>query len=217
MATQRGTAWLEILIALTVLLAPLLLLVALFRSGSSLVAGAAHYGASRTQLGELEERWQHEAASAWAIFTPAQDVLGGLNCSAGSCREVDFFARDTAGGAHFWAWRFDAAAHQLQRYTYGYPAASGATPSASGPPLAGITAFGAHRLPASELLVPALRGYVPKDVTVNFGFPSVDGGNALTVIDVANDAERIVREYLPATTPSGFDVIVGTFTPPAHQ
>ncbi len=202
---------------MTVLLPLLLLLVALFRSGSSLVAGSASYGASRSRLTELSQRWQNEAASSWAIFTPAQDVLGLPNCSGGACREVDFFQRDPSGAANFWAWRFDAAAQTLQRYTYGDAGEPAATLRASGPPLTGITTFEAHRLPASSLVNPALHDYVPKDVTFNLGFPGVDGGNALTVFEIANAAAHVVREYLPATTPTGFDIVVGTFTPPPAQ
>ncbi len=216
----RGTAWLEILIALSILLPLLLLLVALFRSGSSLVAGAARHGANRSQLAELTARWENEAGSAWAIFTPAADVLGAPNCTAGSagtCNEVDFFTRDPGGAAHFWAWRFDPAAQTLQRYTYADALDPAATLAASGPPLRGVTAFEAHRAAASSLVVPALHGYVPKDVTFNLGFLAVDGGNALTVIEVANAAGRTLREYLPSVTPSGFDIVVGTFTPPPQQ
>lgn len=210
---ERGSAWLEIAIALAIVLPLLLSLLALFRSGASLVAGSARYGAERSELAELAARWQNEAASAWAIFTPARDVMGLANCASAGCREVDFFARDPGGSAHFWAWRYDAVAQTLQRYTYGDAAAPAATLVPSGPALAGITAFEAHRLPASSLTSPALHGYVPKDVTLNLGFPDVEAGNALTVFEAANASEHILREYVPATTPSGFDIVVGTFTP----
>ena len=213
----RANAWLEILIALTLILGLLWCLVALYRSGAALVGGAARYGASRGQLAELALRWQREAASAWALFTPAQDVLGLPDCAGTTCREVDFFSRDPAGTAHFWAWRFDPAAQTLQRYTYADASDPGATLAASGPPLHGITAFSARRVLASALLIPALHGYVAKDVRLNLGYPGVDGGNALTALDVANSAERLLREYLPAATPSGFDIVVGTFSPPPSQ
>jgi hypothetical protein len=211
----RGTAWLEILIALTIALPVSLLLVSAFRSGSALVTKTARYESSRADLAELGWRWQNEAASAWAIFLPPSDVLGFPNCPAALCHEVDFFMRDTAGNAHFWAWRFDAATQVLQRYTYGDANDPAASLSASGPPFTGLTSFAAHALAASEIANPALRAYTPKDVSLNLGFPGVNGGNALTVLDVENSGERIVREFLPATTPSGFDVVAGTFTPPA--
>jgi len=211
----RGTAWVEILIALTIVLPLSLLLVSAFRSGSSFVAKAARYETSRADLAELAWRWQNESASAWAIFLPQSDVLGFPNCVAALCHEVDFFSRDTSGNAHFWAWRFDPATQILQRYTYGDANAPAATLSASGPALGGLTSFTAHALAASDVTNPALGGYTPKDVSLNLGFPGVNGGNALTVLDVQNSAERIVREFLPATTPTGFDVVVGTFTPPA--
>jgi hypothetical protein len=211
---ERGTTWLEILIALSIVLPLALLLTSVFRSGAALVSGNANFGANRGALAELAERWQNEAASAWAIFTPPNDVLGAPNCSGGQCHEVDFFARDATGVAHFWAWRYDATTQTLQRYTYSDATAPGATLGASGPPQSGITVFEAHRLAASALTSPALHGYAPKDVAFNFGFPSVDGGNALTVIEVANASAHVVREFLPGTTPSGFDIVVGTFTPP---
>jgi len=214
-AFGRGTAWLEILIALTIALPLSLLLLSAFRSGSSLVTKTSRYETGRANLSELAWRWQNEAASAWAIFLPPSDVLGFPNCAGAVCHEVDFFARDTSGNARFWAWRFDTASQILQRYTYSDANDPATTLSASGPPFAGLTSFAAHSLAASEVTNPALRAYTPKDVSLNLGFPGVNGGNALTVLDVENPAERIVREFLPATTPSGFDVVVGTFVPPA--
>ncbi|HMD01499.1 MAG TPA: hypothetical protein VKG44_00915, partial [Candidatus Baltobacteraceae bacterium] len=53
-----------------------------------------------------------------------------------------------------------------------------------------------------------------QDVAVGLGYPGVEGGNALMVVDVANGAQHVVRELLPSVAPSGFDVVVGTFTPP---
>jgi hypothetical protein len=162
-----------------------------------------------TELTHLLEVWESEATSSLAIFVPSTDVLGFDNSDG---HELDFYSRDAARQGHFWAYRWDADALTLQRYAYSVPGRP-ATPS--DPPVTGITAFSAVRLAASTIARPFLAGYVPRDVVVNFGYPEVNGGNAIASVTVANARNRFEIELLPGTMVSGFGVIVGTFQPAA--
>jgi type II secretory pathway pseudopilin PulG len=159
------------------------------------------------ELTHLIDTWQAEATSALAVFVPTNDVLGSDNSDG---HELDFYSRDAERRGHFWAYRWDARVHTLQRYTYSVP---GTVASPSDPPLPGITAFSATKKLASTIVGPFLGGYVPRDVAVNFGYAEVSGGNAITDVTVADARNRFEIELLPGTMASGFQVIVGTFEP----
>ena len=175
-----------------------------------LFAGAREVADQRRQyvaLAHLTETWDAESSSALAIFVPPRDVLGADN---GDGHELDFYGRDAAHNGHFWAYRWDRTAQALQRYTYPSPATAAV---ATDPPIPDVALLRAVRKPASAIAQPFLAGYVPKDVVVNFGYPGVDGGNALVDVTVANAHHRFEIELLPGTMASGFAVVVATFTP----
>lgn len=159
------------------------------------------------QLTHLIEVWNAESSSALAIFVPGQDVLGANN---GDGHELDFYSRDASRVGHFWAYRWDPGTATLQRYTYGAP---GDQPALSDPPMGGIRAFHAYRRLASSLAPAFAGGYVPRDVAVNFGYPGVDGGNAIAAITIGDMRDTFMLELLPGTMTSGFSVVVSTFTP----
>ena len=83
----------------------------------------------------------------------------------------------------------------------------------SDPPLDGIVAFSASRKSASNVALPFLNGYAARDVVVNFGYPGVDGGNAITAITIGTGDRTYRAELLPGTMTSGFSIVVATFTP----
>jgi len=202
---ERGFTLVEILVATgvwIVLGGTLLYLTQGLLSDAKLVAERQ---SAYTELTHLLEVWESEATSSLAIFVPATDVLGFDNSDG---HELDFYSRDAARQGHFWAYRWDAKALTLQRYTY---SVRGGPAAPSDPPVAGITALSAVRVPASTLSRPFLAGYVPRDVVVNFGYPDVNGGNAITDVTVASARNRFEIELLPGTMASGFGVIVGTF------
>ncbi|GEM_PF-2204064 len=206
---ERGFTLVEILVATgvwIVLGGTLLYLTQGLLSDAKLVAERQ---SAYTELTHLLEVWESEATSSLAIFVPATDVLGFDNSDG---HELDFYSRDAARQGHFWAYRWDAKALTLQRYTY---SVRGGPAAPSDPPVAGITALSAVRVPASTLSRPFLAGYVPRDVVVNFGYPDVNGGNAITDVTVASARNRFEIELLPGTMASGFGVIVGTFQPTA--
>lgn len=159
------------------------------------------------QLSHLIETWNAEASSALAIFVPSRDVLGTDNSDG---HELDFYSRDASRAGHFWAYRWERSASTLQRYTYSVP---GQTATASDPALSGITAFSASRKAASSLGPAFANGYAARDVAVNFGYPEVDGGNAIADVIVGDAQEGFELELLPGTMTGGFSVVVATFTP----
>ena len=175
-----------------------------------LIAAARQMSAQQKaymQLAHLIETWDAESSSALAIFVPPQDVHGSDNSDG---HEVDFYSRDASGNGRFWAYGWQHAGATLQRYTYTVP---GGSVSGSDPPITGITTFTATRRSASAIGAPFLGGYVPRDVAVNFGYPGVDGGNAVTTLTVGNSRSTFTIELLPGAMVSGFQIVVSTFTP----
>ncbi|HVA38664.1 MAG TPA: hypothetical protein VNJ51_13740, partial [Candidatus Dormibacteraeota bacterium] len=156
---------------------------------------------------DLSDRWQAEAASAFAVFIPASDVLGGANADG---HEVDFFTRDGQDRPLFWAYRFDASLHVLQRYTY---AAPGALAAPSGEPLSAVTSFAAATLRVDAFTEPIFAGHARAPVTERLGYPGVAGGNAVTELHLVTSDDAITADVLPGVAPSGFTIVVGTFTP----
>ena|GEM_PF-1799856 len=215
MRSQRGFTLLETLIALAVALPLGVVLLGIVGGGLRAATAAASAGANADAVAILVERLDAEAHSAAAIFTPQNDVLGIPNCDAGgACHEVDFFTRDAHNAPHFWAYRYDPSTKTLTRYVYDDLGSSGpANLRPYGARIANLSAFGAKRIPISQVAIPALAGYVARDVIVPLGYPGVAGGNALVVVDVANDALHLRHELVPRLTATGFSVVVGTYTP----
>jgi len=206
---ERGFTLIEVVIAAGVAVAlgaALLYLTRVMLWGSKVMAAQQ---AAYIQLTHLLETWDAESTSSLAIFVPVSDVLGGSNADG---HELDFYSRDASRLGHFWAYRWDPSSSTLQRYTYATP---GSVPTATDPPLSGILAFQAVRKPASNLAPAFLAGYVAHDVVVNFGYPGVDGGNAIVDVTVADSRDRFELELLPGTMTSGFEVVVATFDPSA--
>lgn len=177
------------------------------------VQGAAKQSA---QHGASEAAWrvvaelERDAQTAIAIFIPATDVLGNANADG---HEVDFYTKDATRAAAFAAYRFDAAALTITRYTYAQP---GATATAVGTPIA-ATGFAAATLLASALATdpsvsPLLGGYTPQDIALQVGYAGVIGGNALVSVNVVTSAKNLTVRLLPGVLPASF-TIVGTSTP----
>ena len=211
---QRGFTVVEILLALAIALPVAITLLGVVRLAFGGAEAAAAAGAQAAVMNDLVERLDAESHTAAALFEPATDVLGNSACDPhGECDELDFFTRDTQGVPHFWAYRFDQSAHALQRYLYDDLGAKGPINlRASGPALP-LRSFEVRHVAASQLHIPSLRGYVPKDVDVALGYPGVAGGNALAFVNMANGAFHLRRELLPRLAASGFTVVVGTYTP----
>lgn len=162
---------------------------------------------SESELGGFADRLESEEDSAWAIFTPD---AGG--------RELHFFMRDSRSRAHFWAYRYDAAAQTLQRLLYASP---GDTMAADGPPLTGVVSFFAKTFPVTALQDPASPVYTPlysnaslTPATVPFIVEntSIAGGNQVTYVRIATTHSIRVLALTTQTAPSGFTVVL-RYTP----
>jgi len=205
--SERGFTLLEVLVAIGIWVA---LAGALLYAAQGALAAARQATAQQQQylqLAQLLETLEAEASSALAIYVPVRDVLGADN---GDGHELDFYSRDASRAGHFWAYRWDHTAATLQRYTYNSP---GEHAVLSDPPHSGIRAFHAYRRAASTLSPAFLRGYAARDVAVNFGYPGVDGGNAVAALTIGDTRDSFMLELLPGTMTSGFSVVVSTFTP----
>jgi prepilin-type N-terminal cleavage/methylation domain-containing protein len=212
---ERGFTLIEVLLAIAIALPVALALIGVVRASLSGVATARTLAAASAQMDELVERLDAESHSAAALFSPAHDVLGGTDCGPhGRCRELDFFTRDTQGVPHFWAYRYDPSGRSLQRYVYDDLRESGPVNlRASGPPLAGIADFSVAHVPISQVAIPPLGTYVPKDVAVPLGYDGVAGGNELAIVDLRDAVFHLHHELVPRLAASGFTVVVGTYTP----
>ncbi|TAM88272.1 hypothetical protein EPN42_09665, partial [bacterium] len=208
MRRTAGFTALEVLIAAGIVAAVASGLVLLLHRTLAAAASFALHRHGYAMAEDLDERWDAEAASALAIFVPASDVLGAAN---GDGHEVDFFTRDGHGTPFFWAYRYDRGAHALQRYTF---AAPGATATPSGDALPNVSSFAAVTLAVTAFSEPIFQGYASVPVSENLGYPGVDGGNRVTELHLVTGDDDVTSDLLPGVSPSGFTLVVGTFTPP---
>ncbi len=166
---QRGFTVVETLVSTV-------LLVALGLATLALMSRFAHAVGDRTSSagGEAAAEttlmsMRNDAATAFAVFVPAEDVFGNANAAAGAAgHEVDFYSKAEDGSEAWWAYVYDAGKGTVQRYDY-QPSATGGgnligvvdrtsgviDPNASYPPVTGVKAFSAHTLEASDLTTSA--------------------------------------------------------------
>jgi len=186
------------------------------------------------------DRMRDDAASAFAVFVPTNDIFGNPNAAqhGASGHEIDFYAKTDTGTEAYWAYEWDARAQTLQRYDYdvssttGIPLHIGVADRATGaidtnggyPPIAGVRAFSAQSVFASEL--PALpnvfgralsglvaaAGVSPPAEPVGFvpssGIPNDDlyGGNTVVQVLITTDRGTRTLHLATGTLPSGFTV-----------
>ncbi|MGZ3517075.1 MAG: PulJ/GspJ family protein [Vulcanimicrobiaceae bacterium] len=161
-------------------------------------------------LAALADRWQAEADSAWAIFTPPADVNGRGN---GDGHELDFFMRDGSNRDHFWAYTYDKPSKTLQKYLYATP---GAVPQTDGLPIDGITSFVAQTYPVTDLqnaASPIYNGLYAsanlRAAAIHFGYGNaIAGGNQITYVQVDGASIARTLELATRTAPSGFTVVL---------
>ena len=164
-------------------------------------AGAAH----------AIERMSSEAASALAVYVPANDAFGQANADG---HEIDFFTRDASHRPYLWAYVFNASSQTLTRYSLG-----GGAPVA-GEAISEIDAFSATPASVNDLDNAASPAYDPLFAGVNatdvpFLFsdmPGAIGGNRLVVLQIS--ASGVARRAMLASAdaPTSFTVVI-TYTP----
>ncbi len=178
-------------------------------------AALAQRAGAEATLSALTDRLEAEEDSAWAIFTPPQDVHGKSNLDG---HELDFFIRDAQKRAHFWAYCYDQSAQTLQRLVYPAP---GAAAIADGAP-ARVSGFFAHTYPLSALqdsnspvYSSLYQNATLHAATVHFGFaqqPWIAGGNQITYVRVETQQAVRALQLSTQTAPSGFTIVL-RYTP----
>ncbi|GAC1498205.1 MAG: hypothetical protein NVS1B14_01110 [Vulcanimicrobiaceae bacterium] len=211
--SQRGFTLVEVLVATAILAMVSGALVMLLHALAARIRTFAAQGEARAGLQQLLDRWEADEASAQAIFIPGVDVFGADNL--GAPHELDFYTKDSANRPYFWAYRWDAGTHRLQRYVYG---GVGTAPQTDGTPIAGIMRFSVslHRLseitdPDSPVYLPLFQNPKDADVILDAG-PGVLGGTRLVHVDFATARDAVRTDLTAHAAPSGFTVVLA-YTP----
>jgi type II secretory pathway pseudopilin PulG len=165
--------------------------------------------------GRLIERLSSEAASAWAVFVPATDVLGQSNADG---HEIDFFSEDGAHRVYAWAYTFNAATASLTRYAI----VPGGAPLA-GDVIAGIDTFSATPASVTSLSASSSAAYDPLFASANatdvpYAFsamPSAIGGNRMVVVQIVASGVRRNVVLASEDAPTAFTVVVNYTPSPA--
>lgn len=168
----------------------------------------------------LVERMTSEAATAWAIFVPATDVLGQSN---GDGHEIDFYSQDGSHRSYAWAYVYDKTTKAITRYTY-WPGVSAIAGDSVGP----VDGFAASpSQPASNLIANGSTIYDPlfansaiADVRYTFAAAnaldnSQDaplGGNRVVRVHVSGSGVDRTELLTTGTAPTTFTIVVD-YTP----
>jgi hypothetical protein len=191
----------------------------LVRLASQTIFAAAHLDArltGRSATDRLAERLESDAAGAWSIFVPDNDVFGANNADA---HELDFTTQDASHNTYWWAYNYSATSARVTNYAY-----APGTPPIPGDVFDGITGFGAESHPVTDLsnansdIYDALfAGATVTPVDFDFGWSqsAANGGNSLTRVQL--EAAGVDRTILlsSATAPTHFTVVVEYTSPPA--
>lgn len=216
LARERGFTVVELTIAAAIAFSIVWLLVAMVMRYSGWAAGLNDTLNAQNNAARLSERLSSEAASAWAVFVPQNDVTGAGNSDG---HELDFFAEDGSHRPYAWAYRFDANAKTIARYSYapGIAAQQGETFG----PFDGFTATAvdasAIASPLSSVYDPLFAGVAVTPVRYSFPvMPSAAGGNGLVQITLAAHGVDQRTMLASGTAPTAFTIVL-TYTPPPPQ
>lgn len=173
------------------------------------------------------DAFRSEAATAFAVFVPDRDVFSGGNADG---HEVDFYAKSDDGKPVFFAYVYDATAKTLTRYDYDTVGRRGISDRTTGaidanghyPALHGVTAFGAQKLFANQLVdrttnpygsvvAPLFAGPTPRPLPVGYddgagARADLYGGNMTVQIEIATERGSRTVHLATAALPSGFTV-----------
>jgi hypothetical protein len=154
----------------------------------------------------LAERLSAEAASAWAVYVPATDVLDNANADG---HEIAFFSEDGAHRSYAWAYLYDASSETVTRYSYG-PAVTPTPGEKIGP----ITSFQATATDIENLGDPLFAAATAPAVHYTYAtMNGAVGGNAIVSLHLAATGAHRIEELASATAPTSFTVIIN-YTPP---
>jgi Tfp pilus assembly protein PilV len=172
---------------------------------------------AQTSADRFVERLSSEAASAWAVFVPQNDIFGNAN---GDGHEIDFFTEDGSHRPYSWAYAFGAKTKTLTRYTY----ASNAAPVA-GEVVGTLDAFSATAVDVTALADSASAAYDPLFASsiapvVRYAFaamPSASGGDGLVRVHLAANGVDRTELLASGTAPTSFTVTIAYTPSPVPQ
>jgi len=211
---QAGFTLVEILIAAACGVLLLAVLVSTARSMAGWSDRVSQRADAEAELDRLTDRWYADSATAWSVFTPANDVFGKPNSDG---HEFDMVTEDAQHRASYKAYYYDTMGKRLLEYTYGSPSA---TPIATGDESDNLTSFTAQTYDASSLQNPTSPAYDPlyttatitnADVPLNLGTNAI-GGNPITQICITTQNLTRTVKLASGTAPSSVTVVL-TYTP----
>ncbi len=219
---ERGFSLLEALIAIGIIVLVALCGLLACSSLAHTAITATDEQRSTAAIDTQATLLRNDAATAFAVYLPA------AGDAAVQATEIDFFAKDDAGRALRWRYRYDPRAHTLQRSDYDATGSSGVRdvrtgvidPAAVYPPLGGITHFTATALAADTLGdsqrnpysgIAALFSTVPQARSVRYdapgaGLPAAIGGNGIVQIVLGNDTATRVIHLVAGSMAAGFTI-----------
>lgn len=217
MESERGFSLVETLVAATIGLFVGYQLLAMTHATA---IGASRFGdrlRARASADRLEERLSADAASAWSVFVPANDVRGNANADG---HELDFVTEDRSHVPSWWAYAFDAASKRVTRYAY---APGGRL--LPGERYDALDGLSARVHPVSDLSKrdggiydPLFAGASAPNVDVTFGWSrEATGGNHLVSARLTGDGIDRILLLSAATAPSHFTVVVKYTPAPARS
>jgi type II secretory pathway pseudopilin PulG len=210
--TERGFTLIETTIGAAIAAMVILGLVVLADRYAAAASALNARLTAQASADRLFERLSSEAASAWAVFVPASDVLGNANADG---HELDFFSEDGSHRPYAWAYLYDPTSKTLTRYAY----APGAAPGA-GEPAGAFDAFSVSSEDVSALSDPSGAAYDPLFAAssappVHYAFaamPSAQAGNGLVRIHVTASGVDRTEVLASGTAPTAFTVMIA-YTP----
>lgn len=226
MKDERGFALLEVTIATALGIAFAFAVVGVLRGLIAATAMDPNASDGARSLDQQVEALRDDAATAFAAFVPARDVMRARNDDG---HEIDFYTKTDAGASAYWAYYYDAATMTLRRYDYDRAGTIGEAnrttgaidPAAQYPALAHVVSFAARTLEASDLagpqnaygaaVAPAFAGAPPRAFPIGFddGGASRDdlyGGNTTVQIRIATERGARTLHLATAALPSGFTI-----------
>ena len=226
MKSQRGFTLLDILVAIAIFVGIGFTILGVLGAFLRATGHSATTQGGTVTLEQQVDTMRSDAATAFAVFVPANDVFGNSNASG---HEIGFYSKSDTGMAVFWAYYYDASARTLRRYDYDLEGHVGMTDRMTGaidvgeqyPSVVGVSAFVARTLEASDLvgsksayaaaIAPLFADATPQPLPVGYddgAAPRSDlyGGNTTVELQITTDRGSRVMHLATAALPSGFTV-----------
>lgn len=164
---ERGFTVVEVLVAMVLVVAMSFVTIGIVHAFTHALSLRSDAQSGTITLEQELDRMRADAASAYAVFVPTNDIFGKPNAAqhGATGHELDFYTKTDVGDEAYWVYEWDPGARTLQRYDYdvsattGLPQDIGVADRATGaidanghyPALTGVSSFSAQSVFASEL------------------------------------------------------------------